>query len=182
MNHTFDNNGLIADFMGKSRHHVYNTEFRVENEDGSVGMIHAEEFKYHTSWDWLMPVVQRCYESGAEGEHIGDITMHLTDGNIEGTYRAIVAYIKGLSVESVEPDTKAIDEAFFAGFCHALEYVKTEMLNADDIEHEVDESVGDLSLSGTITIQLDQYLDADGLVDEVMRKYERDTPKDGRNG
>jgi len=161
---------------------VYNTDFRVENEDGSVGMIHAEEFKYHTSWDWLMPVVQKCYESGAEGEHIGDITMHLTDGNIEGTYRAIVAYIKGLSVESVEPDTKAIDEAFFAGFCHALEYVKTEMLNADDIEHEVDESVGDLSLSGAITIQLNQYLDADGVVDEVMRKYERDTPKDGRNG
>jgi len=87
-----------------------------------------------------------------------------------------------LSVESVEPDTKAIDESFFAGFCHALEYVKREIENVDDIEHEVDESVGDLSLSGTITIQLNQYLDADGVVDEVMRKYERDTPKDGRNG
>ena len=57
-----------------------------------------------------------------------------------------------------------------------------EVLNADDIEHEVEESVGDLSLSGTINIQLDQYLDADGLVDGVMRKYERDTPKDGSNG
>ncbi len=55
------------------------------------------------------------------------------------------------------------------------------MLNADEIEHEFDESVGDLCLSGTITIQLDQHLDADGLVDEVMRKYERDTPKDGSN-
>mgnify|MGYP003681215606 CR=1 FL=1 len=87
---------------------------------------------YSNSWDWLMPVVQRCYESGAEGEHIGDITMHLTDGNIEGTYRAVVAYIEGLSVESVEPDTKAVDEAFFAGFCHALEYVKTEMLERYD--------------------------------------------------
>jgi hypothetical protein len=181
MNHTFDNNGLIADFMGKPRHQEYKTHFRVENEDGSVGMIHAEEFEYHTSWDWLMPVVQRCYESGAEGECIGDITTHLTEGSIEGTYKAVVEYIKGLSVKSVEPDTKAVDEAFFAGFCHALEYVKTEMLNADEIEHEFDESVGDLCLSGTITIQLDQHLDADGLVDEVMRKYERDTPKDGSN-
>ncbi len=181
MNHTFENNGLIADFMGKPRHQEYKTCFRVENENGSVGMAHAEDFKYHSSWDWLMPVVQRCYDSGAEGECIGDITMHLTEGNIEGTYKAVVEYIEGLSVKSVEPDTKAIDEAFFAGFCHALEYVKTEIQNVDDIEHEVDESVGNLNLGGTIAIQLDQHLDADGLVDEVMRKYERDTTKDGSN-
>ena len=174
-------NEAIAEFMGKSRHQEYKSHFRVENEDGSVGMIHAEEFEYHTSWDWLMPVVQKCYDSGAEGQCIGDITMHLTEGNLEGTYKSVVDYIEGLSVKSVEPDTKAVDEAFFAGFCHALEYVKTEMLNADEIEHEVDESVGDLSLSGTIYIQLYQHLDADGLVDEVMRKYERDTPKDGSN-
>ncbi len=143
--------------------------------------LNESELKYHTSWDWLMPVVQRCYDSGAEGECIGDITMHLTEGNIEGTYKAVVEYIEGLSVKSVEPDTKATDEAFFAGFCHALEYVKREIENVGDIEHEVDESVGDLSLSGTIYIQLDQHLDADGVVDEVMRKHERDTPKDGSN-
>ena len=143
--------------------------------------LNESELKYHTSWDWLMPVVQRCYDSGAEGQCIGDITMHLTEGNLEGTYRAVVDYIEGLSVKCVEPDTKAVDEAFFAGFCHALEYVKREIENVGDIEHEVDESVGDLSLSGTIYIQLDQHLDADGVVDEVMRKYERDTPKDGSN-
>jgi hypothetical protein len=170
-------NKKIAEFM----------DLRFENNQYYKPTYHSgrwlteSELAYHKSWDWLMPVVQRCYESGAEGECIGDITMHLTDGSIEGTYRAVVEYIEGLSVKSVEPDTKAVDEAFFAGFCHALEYVKTEMLNADEIEHEFDESVGDLCLSGTITIQLDQHLDADGLVDEVMRKYERDTPKDGRN-
>ena len=59
MNHTFNNNGLISDFMGKPRHQEYKTHFRVENEDGSVGMIHADEFKFHTSWDWLMPVVEK---------------------------------------------------------------------------------------------------------------------------
>jgi len=167
-------NKKIAEFMG----------LRFENNQYYKPTYHSgrwlteSELAYHKSWDCLMPVVQRCYESGAEGECIGDITMHLTEGSIEGTYRAVVEYIEGLSVE---PDTKAVDEAFFAGFCHALEYVKEEILNVDDIEHEVDESVGDLCLSGTITIQLDQHLDADGLVDEVMRKYERDTPKDGSN-
>ena len=170
-------NELIAEFM----------ELRFENNQyykpiyNSGEWLNESELKYHTSWDWLMPVVQRCYDSGAEGQCIGDITMHLTEGNLEGTYRAVVEYIKGLSVKCVEPDTKAVDEAFFSGFCHALEYVKREIENVDDIEHEVDESVGDLCLSGTITIQLDQHLDADGLVNEVMRKYERDIPKDGRN-
>jgi len=52
--------------------------------------LNESELKYHTSWDWLMPVVQRCYDSGAEGQCIGDITMHLTEGNLEGTYRAVV--------------------------------------------------------------------------------------------
>ena len=174
-------NELIAEFMGLSHCSEGWITIPYHGREEVAEEEVVDELRYHTSWDWLMPVVQRCYESGAEGECIGDITMHLTDGSIEGTYRAVVEYIEGLSVKSVEPDTKAVDEAFFAGFCHALEYVKAEMLNADEIEHEFDESVGDLCLSGTITIQLDQHLDADGLVDEVMRKYERDTPKDGRN-
>ena len=170
-------NKLIAEFMGLefSKGEYYRPLYN------SGDWIPQDELHYHTSWDWLMPVAQKCYELGAEGECIGDITMHLTEGDISGTYQAVVEFIEGLSVKSVEPDTKAVDEAFFAGFCHALEYVKREIENVGDIEHEVDESVGDLHLSGTIYIQLDQHLDADGVVDEVMRKYERDTPKDGSN-
>lgn len=167
-------NKRIAEFMG----------LRFENNEYYIPAYNSGEWftesklAYHKSWDWLMPVVEKCFKDAHEDDFF-EISGSLPD--MDATHKAVVAYIEGLSVESVEPDTKAIDEAFFAGFCHALEYVKTEMLNADDIEHEVDESVGDLSLRGTITIQLDQYLDADGLVDEVMRKYERDTPKDGGN-
>ena len=183
MNHTFDNNGLIADFMGKPRHQEYKSHFKVDNEDGSVGMIHAEEFKYHTSWDWLMPVVQKCYnEESEEMNNLGataDISMYLTDVDISGTYKAVVVFIEGLSVKSVEPNTEAIDEAFFAGFCHALEYAKREIENADDIDVEIDEYAGDLTISGTINIDLGQHLDADNMIDDIMRKYERDTTKDG---
>ena len=185
MNHTFENNGLIADFMGKPRHQEYKSHFRVDNEDGSVGMIHAEEFKYHTSWDWLMPVVQKCYnEESEEMNNLGataDISMYLTDVDISGTYKAVVVFIEGLSVKSVEPNTEAIDEAFFAGFCHALEYAKREIENADDIDVEIDEYAGDLTISGTINIELGQHLDADNMIDDIMRKYERDTTKDGSN-
>ena len=183
MNHTFNNNGLIADFMGKPRHQEYKSHFRVDNEDGSVGMIHAEEFKYHTSWDWLMPVVQKCYnEESEEMNNLGataDISMYLTDVDISGTHKAVVEFIEGLSVESVEPDTKAVDEAFFTGFCHALEYVKREIENVDEVEVDVEQDSGNLTISGTINIDLGQHLDADNMIDDIMRKYERDTTKDG---
>ena len=49
-------------------------------------------------------------------------------------------------------------------------------------EVEVEEDSGNLTISGTINIDLGQHLDADNMVDDIMRKYERDTPKDGRNG
>jgi hypothetical protein len=159
-------NKLIAEFMGLRE------------------WLNESELKYHTSWDWLMPVVQKCFYGTAvqvDDNKDNFFTINNSLPDMDETYKAVVDYIEGLSVKSVEPDTKAIDEAFFAGFCHALEYVKREIENVGDIEHEVDESVGDLHLSGTIYIQLDQHLDADGLVDEVMRKYERDTPKDGSN-
>lgn len=185
MNHTFNNNGLIADFMGKPRHQEYKSHFRVDNEDGSVGMIHAEEFKYHTSWDWLMPVVQKCYnEESEEMNNLGataDISMYLTDVDISGTYKAVVVFIEGLSVKSVEADTKAVDESFFAGFCHALEYVKREIENVDEVEVDVEQDSGNLNISGTINIDLGQHLDADNMIDDIMRKYERDTTKDGSN-
>lgn len=146
-----------------------------------MGVDIEKTLQYHNSWDWLMPVVEKCFNGTAvqvedNKDNFFDIKNSLP--NMEATYKAVVEFIEGLSVE---PDTKAIDEAFFAGFCHALEYVKEEIENVDDIEHEVDDYVGDLNLSGTISIQASEFLDADGLVDEVIRKYERDTTKDGSN-
>jgi len=170
-------NKRIAQFMGlRFENNQYYTPTYNSGE-----WLTESELQYHTSWDWLMPVVEKCFNGTAvqvedNKDNFFDIKNSLP--NMEATYKAVVEFIEGLSVE---PDTKAIDEAFFAGFCHALEYVKTEIENVDDIEHEVDESVGDLNLSGTIYIQASEFLDADGLVDEVMRKYERDTTKDGSN-
>ena len=177
-------NKRIAEFMGMNPHHQDSGCLTRVDDNGSNEVVPIEELAYHTSWDWLMPVVQKCFYGTAvqvDDNKDNFFTIKNSLPDMDATYKAVVEYIKGLSVKSVEPDTKAVDEAFFAGFCHALEYVKASIENVDDIEHEFDESVGDLCLSGTITIQLDQHLDADGLVDEVMRKYERDTPKDGSN-
>ena len=86
---TMEDNKLIAEFMG----YVY------EDDTPSVELP-----PYHMSWDWLMPVVQKCYESGAEGDCIGDITMYLTDVDIKSTYKAVVEFIKQYN-ESNKMDT-----------------------------------------------------------------------------
>jgi hypothetical protein len=167
-------NKLIADFM----------QLRFENNQyytptyNSGEWLTESELQYHTSWDWLMPVVQKCFKDAHEDDFF-EISGSLPD--MDATHKAVVEFIEGLSVKSVEPDTKAVDEAFFTGFCHALEYVKREIENVDEVEIEVEEDSGNLTISGTINIDLGQYLDADNMIDDIMRKYERDTPKDGSN-
>ena len=166
-------NKLIADFMGVVFHDDENQYY---NADGlHIGL----DLKYHTSWDWLMPVVEKCFDvahAAMQEDDFFEISGSLPD--MGKTYKAVVEFIEA---KSVEPDTKAVDEAFFAGFCHALEYVKREIESVEEVEVEVEQDSGNLTISGTINIDLGQHLDGDNMVDDIMRKYERDTTKDGSN-
>ena len=54
---TMENNKLIAEFMGYDISTIASSGVEVvefESKDTKV-----ENLKYHTSWDWLMPVVER---------------------------------------------------------------------------------------------------------------------------
>jgi len=101
-------NKLIAEFMG------------VENTNGLVFQdANTKEFhsiKYHTSWDWLMPVVEKIEKLKIEGrkiyfslsthsicvmlkptpnDHIPKTIVENKDGTkIEATYKAVVQFIK----------------------------------------------------------------------------------------
>ena len=176
-------NKLIAEFMGlqfeNDQYYVYS--HAVKSGSGVWTTYSVDELKYHTSWDWLMPVVQKCFYGTAvqvedNQDNFFDIKNSLPD--MDATYKAVVEFIEGLSVEA---DTKAVDDAFYLGFCHALEYVKREIENVEEVEVEVEQDSGNLTISGTINIDLGQHLDADNMVDDIMRKYERDTTKDGSN-
>ena len=50
------------------------------------------EMRFHESWDWLMPVVQKCFEVA---EHEDDF--FAISGNLpymDSTYKAVVEFIK----------------------------------------------------------------------------------------
>lgn len=57
-------NKLIAEFMGWKLGELF------EWPNGGKGYVLETELKYHTSWDWLMPVVEKinkiCREVGGE--------------------------------------------------------------------------------------------------------------------
>ena len=85
-------NKLIAEFMGHEiLYRPYSNGFIELSE---TQLCDVDDLLYHKSWDWLMPVVDMCYQNGAEGNDIGDITHALLDFNLEATYNAVVEFIK----------------------------------------------------------------------------------------
>jgi len=53
------------------------------------------EYKFHTSWDWLMPVVEKIFALAVADENIElfyDVQTHIPDKT--ATYNAVVEFIK----------------------------------------------------------------------------------------
>jgi hypothetical protein len=93
---TTENNKLIAEFMGyETYEHTDNVAIRLEEGNGlstDYGHVHT---KYHTSWDWLMPVVYKIkWLEDIEEEKTEDIDAGLTNALLEQTFEAVVEFIK----------------------------------------------------------------------------------------
>jgi len=86
-------NKLIAEFMGGQRvlpdEDVYNMP---THNNLCYGV---NELQYDTSWDWLMPVVQKCFDTQQpeEGQHYF-INESLLTMDIEVVYDRVVEFIK----------------------------------------------------------------------------------------
>ena len=86
-----NDNRLIAEFMG----YVYEDDILV-----------PEEPQYHTSWDWLMPVVVKCFAIHDDEVFMYDkwtekadnlnyiLNNALLEINIQSLYQAVVEFIK----------------------------------------------------------------------------------------
>ena len=81
-----DNNKLIAEFMG------------VDQVDIDYAINEHGQLKYHLSWDWLMPVVQKIGDEYLNTP-FDETYSHLTEQyeniwTLEDTYNAVVEFIK----------------------------------------------------------------------------------------
>ena len=88
-----ESNKLIAEFMG------YEVLYR-PNSNGFIELSETElcdvdDLQYHEDWNWLMPVVHKCFEVSSfkiEGDMKG-LVLWLQIADIKGTYRTIVEFI-----------------------------------------------------------------------------------------
>jgi len=106
-------NKLIAEFMGLydeisldsiagNIHSWSDAPFFYITEDSKEKVMEGitEYSKYHTSWDWLMPVVIKCKESVDYCDDDNALEYHkiedemLSQLSIEDTYNAVVEFIK----------------------------------------------------------------------------------------
>ena len=98
-----NNNKLIAEFIG------YDIITEAE-KDKFPTVLTTKDVKYDTSWDWLMPVIDKIESFGIvafeknlqeEGDYqclftkgYDILICHYADTSLEATYKAVVEFIK----------------------------------------------------------------------------------------
>ena len=85
-----ENNKLIAEFMGAEKTHIKSVGDIYCPVPSKNGSEYADKLQYHTSWDWLMPVIDKCYQEHMS-KHIADAVMTC---NIDKAYQVVVEFIK----------------------------------------------------------------------------------------
>ena len=85
-----ENNKLIAEFMelqfhkGEYYRPLYN----------SGDWIPENELEYYTSWDWLMPVIEKITELCEEPQELDELKHALLCVDIKSVYFIVVEFIK----------------------------------------------------------------------------------------
>ena len=82
-----ENNKLIAEFMG-----INIGEYTTYPEE-SPTQYAVEDLQYQASWDWLMPVVQKCRQDNRL-EYFDFVYYAVEMCDINVTYKAVIEFIK----------------------------------------------------------------------------------------
>ena len=90
------NNKLIAEFMGMTYYIPNDDSLMVEKAPIGSLITPTKSLKYHKSWDWLMPVVNKCLNIYHIEQMNDDLNFKFYDsmGDIKKTYKAVLEFIK----------------------------------------------------------------------------------------
>ena len=83
--------GTLAYYVGESITYTDNTDNKNDSD-----VFHPEDMQFKTSWDWLMPVVDKCYQNGELHNSYREQVVASLSGviDIEDTYNSVVDFIK----------------------------------------------------------------------------------------
>ena len=90
------NNKLIAEFMGWDVKSLTTIPPNLHLSNLELDNGEVMQLKFHTSWDWLMPVVVKCFDVFGNTDNIDYCKLNdaLLTCNIEELYSVVVEFIK----------------------------------------------------------------------------------------
>ena len=94
-----DNNKLIAEFMGVkptklNEYEMYGVLDCIEDGVDEQHFFLEEQLLFHTSWDWLMSVVSKCFKTGDDTHQWDNIMDTIFTCDIDIVYAQVVEFIK----------------------------------------------------------------------------------------
>jgi len=119
-----ENNKLIAEFMGMNNGVPHNNSVMIQMTPQGNEVVPIDSMKYHTSWHWLMPVVEKIesderYDvdilqygtiiTGNQIELVNNVADISFDKKINHTYDAVVKFIKLNKIEVLISKLKSAD-------------------------------------------------------------------------
>jgi hypothetical protein len=110
---TQENNKLISEFMGLELEETLEGLFvyakkeqnPIKLNDIRTEFYEVHELQYHTSWDWLMPVIKKCFKIATALDISFDKMMekyrfdYIAYGDLDESYESVVEFIKQHNTE-----------------------------------------------------------------------------------
>lgn len=104
-NEILEGNKLIAEFIGfvlnyideeKTMPYYIHNEKYLSNPPSTILLYKGEELKYHSSWDWLIPCVDKIYDMDEYSEY--KQTLSIFNGGVEINTKFIISTFKDVLV------------------------------------------------------------------------------------
>ena len=115
MSNEIENNKLIAVFMGWIIPlPIENAKYCREDLDTENVWVSVEDLKFHSSWDWLMPVIEKIESLGYEWSYLNHVAVITDNGfkqhfrdisfadesRLKATYNVVVEFIKWYNAQA----------------------------------------------------------------------------------